>query len=49
MLSPLEVDNYIIIFANNDNLTYIVERAKTHKSGTTPRYLKRLNEAFNIQ
>ena len=44
-----EVSIYIRNFANTDNHTYIVERAKTHKSDTTPRYFRRLNEAFNIQ
>jgi len=44
-----ELSIYIRNFANRDNHAYIVERAKTHKSGNTPRYFKRLNEAFNIQ
>jgi hypothetical protein len=44
-----ESDVFIKNFADIDNRTYIVERAKAHKSGTTPRYFRRLNEAFNIQ
>ena len=44
-----ESDIFVKNFADIGNRTYIGERAKAHKSDTTPRYFRRLNEAFNTQ